>query len=159
MSAGRRLSNPGEDAGHDGRVERHPPAGGRADDAADGLAQAAGGGIAGRSLRYRDIASDLQGKIADGTYAVGQNLPTEAMLRRSFGVSRHTVREALKRLASRGLVERRRAIGTLVRARYPEGRYRQPLPTAAALLELPAELQAEVVERETVVAEDRKSVV
>lgn len=153
MSAGRRLSNPGEDAGHDGRVERHPPAGGRADDAADGLAQAAGGGIAGRSLRYRDIASDLQGKIADGTYAVGQNLPTEAMLRRSFGVSRHTVREALKRLASRGLVERRRAIGTLVRARYPEGRYRQPLPTAAALLELPAELQAEVVERETVVAD------
>lgn len=123
------------------------------DDPSDTSAQAAGDGIAGRSPRYRDIASDLQEKIADGTYAVGQNLPTEAVLCRSFGVSRHTVREALKRLANRGLVERRRAIGTLVRARYPEGRYRQPLPSAAALLELPEELQAEVVGREMVVAD------
>jgi len=105
------------------------------------------------SPRYRHIAIDLQEKIANGTYAVGQNLPTEAMLCRTFGVSRHTVREALKRLAGRGLVERRRAVGTLVRARYPEGHYRQPLPSAAALLELPSDLRAEVVARGMVTAD------
>lgn len=106
-----------------------------------------------RSPRYHDIAIDLQGKIADGTFPVGQNLPTEAMLCRTFGVSRHTVREALKRLASRGLVERRRALGTLVRARYPEGRYRQAIPSTAALLEIPRDLITVVLERGTVVAD------
>lgn len=106
-----------------------------------------------RPPRYHDIAAELQGKIADGTYPVGQNLPTEAVLCRTFGVSRHTVREALKRLASRGLVERRRAVGTLVRARYPEGRYRQPLPGPATLVEIPRDLAAEIVERGTVQAD------
>ncbi len=115
--------------------------------------RAAGQAASGRPPRYHDIAIDLQGKIADGTFPVGQNLPTEAMLCRTFGVSRHTVREALKRLASRGLVERRRALGTLVRARYPEGRYRQPMPSTAALLEIPRDLIGAILDRGALVAD------
>ncbi|MFC3226905.1 GntR family transcriptional regulator [Marinibaculum pumilum] len=106
-----------------------------------------------RAPRYHDIATDLQSKIADGTYPVGKNLPTEAVLCRTFGVSRHTVREALKRLANRGLVERRRALGTLVRARYPEGRYRQALPSTAALLEIPRDLIADIQERGSIITD------
>jgi GntR family transcriptional regulator, transcriptional repressor for pyruvate dehydrogenase complex len=50
------------------------------------------------------IAQQLREAILDGTLAPHEELPTEAEMTRTFGVSRPTVREALRVLQSQGLV-------------------------------------------------------
>jgi DNA-binding FadR family transcriptional regulator len=54
--------------------------------------------------------------LGDGT-APGATLPDETALSEQFGVSRTVVREAIKVLASKGLVETRPKVGTQVRPR------------------------------------------
>jgi DNA-binding GntR family transcriptional regulator len=66
--------------------------------------------------RYARIAQALEARIASGSVAVGETLPTEAELCRTYRVSRYTAREALRRLRDAGLVTRRRRAGTTVRA-------------------------------------------
>jgi GntR family transcriptional regulator len=53
--------------------------------------------------------------IANGTYAPGSQLPTEAELGELLGVSRTVVREALRALEDDGLIDRRHGVGTFVR--------------------------------------------
>lgn len=69
-----------------------------------------------RSLHGR-VAHDLGARIAGGDYAPGSVLPNETALGASFGVSRTVLREAVKVLAAKGLVEARPKIGTRVRPR------------------------------------------
>ncbi|HYG90962.1 MAG TPA: FadR/GntR family transcriptional regulator [Azospirillum sp.] len=69
-----------------------------------------------RSLHGR-VAHDLGARIAGGDYAPGSVLPSEAVLGASFGVSRTVLREAVKVLAAKGLVEARPKVGTRVRPR------------------------------------------
>jgi DNA-binding GntR family transcriptional regulator len=68
---------------------------------------------------YARIEQRLRDGIAEGRYAVGTLLPTEAELCQALKVSRHTVREALRRLVDAGLVERRQGAGSIVIAREP----------------------------------------
>lgn len=71
------------------------------------------------------IARTLREDIAQGRYAPGDKLPTEAALATRFGVNRHTVRHALSALAEDGLVRTRRGAGAFVAARpteYPLGK-------------------------------------
>jgi GntR family transcriptional regulator len=64
---------------------------------------------------YRAIADDLQRKIEAGELKPGQQLPTEVVLREDYGgVSRSTVRDALKLLTAHGLIETRHGRGTFV---------------------------------------------
>lgn len=63
---------------------------------------------------FRQIARALSAAIKDGTLPVGGLLPTEIQLSRRYGVSRHTVREALGALRAMGLIESRRGLGTRV---------------------------------------------
>jgi GntR family transcriptional regulator len=63
---------------------------------------------------YRQIAEDLRARIESGAIAQGAKLPTESDLRVGYGAARNTVREAVKLLASRGLVETRPGLGTFV---------------------------------------------
>ena len=65
----------------------------------------------------QQIASTIEGKIRSGVYKVGDQLPTESQLSVRFGVSRGTVREALKSLMSLGLLESRQGSGTYVKAK------------------------------------------
>lgn len=69
--------------------------------------------------RYSTLARLLTDEIEAGRYKVGEMIPTEAELQQRFDVSRHTVREALRDLKSRGLVLSRAGVGTVVRARMP----------------------------------------
>src|ERR1700754_5206495 len=62
-----------------------------------------------------DIARELKAEIRDGRYPPGGRLPTEADLCRRFGVSRATVRSAVKELDVRGLVRTQHGVGTFVR--------------------------------------------
>lgn len=64
---------------------------------------------------YRQIADDLRRKIESGRYGPGEQLPTELELRELYGnASRNTVRDAIKSLTTRGLVETRPGHGTFV---------------------------------------------
>ncbi|HEX6414643.1 MAG TPA: winged helix-turn-helix domain-containing protein, partial [Burkholderiales bacterium] len=69
-----------------------------------------------RQHRYERIAQALEARIASGTVAVGDPLPTEAELCRKYGVSRYTAREALRTLRDAGLITRRPRAGTTVAA-------------------------------------------
>lgn len=69
---------------------------------------------------YQRIETLLREAIAEGRYPVGGLLPTEAELCETLRVSRHTVREALRRLKDAGLVDRRQGAGTVVVAREPD---------------------------------------
>jgi DNA-binding GntR family transcriptional regulator len=66
---------------------------------------------------YRRVANSIIDAISDGTYPVGRLMPTEQELSAQFGVSRHTVREAVRQVQGLGLVSRRQGQGTLVRNR------------------------------------------
>lgn len=66
---------------------------------------------------YQQIAEDLRKQIDDGTLAPGSQLPTEIELRERFGASRNTIRDAIKRLSSQGLIETRPGQGTFVTTR------------------------------------------
>jgi GntR family transcriptional regulator len=63
---------------------------------------------------YQQIADDLRRQIEAGTLKPGEQLPTELELREKYQASRNTVRDAVKRLSSLGLVESRPGSGTFV---------------------------------------------
>jgi GntR family transcriptional regulator len=65
---------------------------------------------------YRQVADALRQDIVRGAHPLGARLPTEAALRKRFGVSRHTVREALRQLREDNLITSRQGAGTEVSA-------------------------------------------
>jgi GntR family transcriptional regulator, arabinose operon transcriptional repressor len=64
--------------------------------------------------KYRQILQDLKESIASGKYSVGQRLPSEYELVKTFGTSRVTVNRALRELQITGLIERRAGSGSYV---------------------------------------------
>lgn len=69
-----------------------------------------------RSL-HGQIAHDIGARILNGDLPPGQVLPNEATLSAELKVSRTALREAIKVLAAKGLVESRPKTGTRVRPR------------------------------------------
>jgi GntR family transcriptional repressor for pyruvate dehydrogenase complex len=61
-----------------------------------------------KSSISKQIAEQLREAIVSGHFKIGERLPTEDELAQRFGVSRPSVREALKRLAAQNLVRARR---------------------------------------------------
>ena len=66
---------------------------------------------------YQQIAEKLRAQIEAGELAPGAQLPTELELRDQYSSSRNTIRDAIKRLTSQGLVETRPGQGTFVTPR------------------------------------------
>jgi GntR family transcriptional regulator len=58
------------------------------------------------------LADELRARLNADEWAPGERLPTEAQLVRSSGLSRATVRQAMKTLESEGLITVRRGLGT-----------------------------------------------
>ena len=56
---------------------------------------------------YRKVAAAIGERILSRALREGERLPPETELARQFGVNRSTVREALRELESRGLLQRR----------------------------------------------------
>jgi DNA-binding GntR family transcriptional regulator len=69
---------------------------------------------------YEAIAAELREKIKDGTYPVGDRLPTKAELMELYGVSLNTVDHAIRELRKEGLAEPRQGRGTYVTAPPPK---------------------------------------
>lgn len=59
---------------------------------------------------YEEVANRLRTRIADGGFTPGDRLPAEANLAAEFGVSRSTIREALRVLNSEGLIRTARGV-------------------------------------------------
>jgi DNA-binding GntR family transcriptional regulator len=68
-----------------------------------GMAGTRGGNVA--QPMYQQIAEDLQEQIVSGILEQGSQLPTEVDLREQYGASRTTIRDAIRRLTSLGLIE------------------------------------------------------
>lgn len=70
---------------------------------------------------YAKVAQKLATCINNGDYKVGERLPSERELVKTFGVSRPTIREAVIALEVDGLVEVKTGSGVFVKAVNPEG--------------------------------------
>jgi GntR family transcriptional regulator, transcriptional repressor for pyruvate dehydrogenase complex len=67
-----------------------------------------------RKHLYEEIATKLEKMVLDETLKVGDKLPPEKNLAENFGVSRNILREALKTLKERGLIEVRTGDGVYI---------------------------------------------
>ena len=76
---------------------------------------------------YLRVARTLKQEILSGTFPVGSQLPTEAELCERFDVSRHTVREALRRLREDHVVASRQGAGTIVVSEQAHDAYAQDI--------------------------------
>jgi GntR family transcriptional regulator, histidine utilization repressor len=70
--------------------------------------------------RYREIHDTLRQRIVSGVWAPGHKLPSEHELACAFGCARMTISKAIGALAARGLVTRRRRVGTTVSIPRPQ---------------------------------------
>jgi GntR family transcriptional regulator, transcriptional repressor for pyruvate dehydrogenase complex len=61
------------------------------------------------------VVDEIQYQIMDGKFTPGMMLPPERELCEQLGVSRTVLREAVRMLVSRGLLETRPGVGTLVK--------------------------------------------
>lgn len=84
---------------------------------------------------YLQVAGRLKGAIADGSYPVGGRLPTELDLCTQFNISRFTAREAIRVLATAGLVTRRQRVGTVVIAKPDDARFTHDATSVRDLLQ------------------------
>ena len=69
--------------------------------------------------RARNTLASLRRNITTGVWPVGARLPIEAELAASLGVGRSTIREAVRSLASMGMLETLPGRGTFVRSSSP----------------------------------------
>lgn len=107
----------------------------------------------GGRTRYAVLAEALLEDIQAGRYPVGSLLPPETELCREFDVSRHTVREALRRLVDLGLLHRQAGIGTTVRADRIASRYVQVGENASDLMRYVRDVKLRITQSEEVTAQ------
>lgn len=69
---------------------------------------------------YNDIAGQLEKQIRWNAFAADEKLPSERFLAQQYGVSRNVIREALRTLSERGLVEIRIGKGAYLSANRDE---------------------------------------
>ncbi len=87
-----------------------------------------------RRPRYQQLGDQLRADIVRGDYPDG--FPTETALCERFGVSRFTVREALRTLSAEGLIQRKRGSGTIVQPPSARGgALHQPLSNVGEILQ------------------------
>jgi len=89
-----------------------------------------------RTIRYRDIASDLRQRVEGGEFASGRLLPSESELSGEYSASRVTIRKALEELRADGLIDSRQGSGWFVAGP-------TVLQTLARLGTIEAQLEAE----------------
>lgn len=73
-----------------------------------------------RGPLYRLVAADMRKAIVSGQYPAGSQLPTEAEMSATYGVSRVTYRHALQALEDEGLITRQQGVGSFVSRHVPD---------------------------------------
>ncbi|MBM3346537.1 MAG: GntR family transcriptional regulator [Betaproteobacteria bacterium] len=103
--------------------------------------------------QYVVLARELMGAIESRGYPVGTLLPTEKVLCREFGMSRITVRAALRELEVRGLVSRRAGVGTRVETALVRNRFVHTANSVEDFLQALVKLTFRLLRHRTVVAD------
>lgn len=67
-----------------------------------------------RPLLYAEVVEQIKEKIESGLWTFGDRIPSESELAETFRVSRATLREGISYLVNKGILVRRRGIGTFV---------------------------------------------
>lgn len=104
--------------------------------------------------RYQAVAQVLINEISKGTYPVGSLMPTEFELCERFGVSRHTIREAIRRLADLGLVSRQAGVGTRVQSHRTASRYVHTSEGIANLFQYVRDVELVLKDQVEIIADD-----
>jgi GntR family transcriptional regulator len=89
--------------------------------------------------QHQQLTETLLSQIANGTFAVGDRLPTEEELGISHGLARGTVRRALGRIEDLGMISRRPGAGTIVISPAPVAGYQPLAQSAVDIVALAAE--------------------
>jgi DNA-binding GntR family transcriptional regulator len=108
-----------------------------------------------RQPHYVVLAETILRDIESGRYPVSSLLPTEMELAQQFGMSRHTVREAVRRLQDLGLVSRQPGVGTRVKANTAASRYVQSSASISDLLQYAKEVRLHVVAPVEITADEK----
>ena len=96
--------------------------------------------------RYLELADDLRAGVLNGDIPP-DNFPTEGILCKRYGVSRFTVREALRTLQAEGLIARKRGSGTVIQpAAARGGALHQPLSNVGEILQYARNTRAHFTE-------------
>ncbi|WP_285698363.1 GntR family transcriptional regulator, partial [Enterococcus hirae] len=67
-----------------------------------------------KNAKYMEVYSDVKKKIENGTYAIGEKLPTGSELAKQYHTSKLTVKKGLDMLVSEGVLHSRSGFGTEV---------------------------------------------
>jgi len=102
--------------------------------------------------RYEQIAKALGERIASGRFSVGDSLPTEAALCKTYSVSRYTAREALRQLREAGLITRRPRAGSTVTSASASSVFSLPVSSAADLFRYASDTRFIIQRRERIKA-------
>ncbi len=106
-----------------------------------------------RQPLYASLARMLIQDIDGQRFPVGSLLPTEDTLAQRYGVSRHTVRQALRELREEGLITAKRGVGTRVRARSESPQFFSGINTVDDLLQFVDSTEMQVIARGEVLAD------
>lgn len=107
-----------------------------------------------KKTTYQDVRDEVLRRIQGRTWEQGSLLPTEQELSEEFGCARATVNRALRELAERGIIDRKRKSGTRV-AVAPVKQARLEISiTRQQVEEMNASYRYRLVSREVVPAPD-----
>ena len=109
--------------------------------------------VAARQPLYISLAQTLLRDIAQKRYPVGSLLPTEEELASRYGLSRHTVRQALRELKEEGVITSHSGIGTRVRAPSEQPRTFGGIHSAGDLLQFVESTVMRLISRQEVIAD------
>lgn len=104
--------------------------------------------------KYTAVATELVEQIRAGKYVPGDLLPSEPELTRHFGVSRHTVRSALRSLYEKGLVVSQRGRGTIVQDVSAAPRYSHGCDTIEDVLQYAAATPRQIVSARRLIVDE-----
>lgn len=110
------------------------------------------GGV-GRQPMYAALAAVLVRDIEAGKYQPESILPSEKELGERYGVSRHTVRQALREVRDRGLITSQPGIGTTVRSG-SQGNMFSAVNSVESLLQFVGTTEMHAVSRQDVTVGD-----
>ena len=104
--------------------------------------------------QYLAVAETLIRDIGQNKYPLGGLLPPEIELATAFGVSRNTMRAAMRVLVDMGLVSRRAGMGTVVQARAVTPNFVQAIESVDQLYPGMQKTEQSVLARADVTADD-----
>jgi len=83
---------------------------------------------------HNSISILIRNKIFSGEYSENERIPSEPLLAKELGISRATLREALKQLESEGILLRKHGVGTFVKSVKPAFNLPMEIPRSITMM-------------------------